>query len=628
MKKDALELLKSKMKLLYNNSIEFTDLKTLFDYPNDYNLLFNFLELIISDINKLNVRSHYGNYRYMIQVIECIRKLMYSVDITETHPIYYKMSEVVILTEKELNKKHNKNMNCLLNKIKSGFLDIIDIINSPEYQNRHKIEAENVERMITRKKHAREITNYILFEIKDIKLIMRIKNEYFHNAIIEDMENIVKRLCFEYTYGTNAFDEYYYLLFMYLSADGSFGLDKYYEYIEKNIKGFFKNKYKSNVKFTNHNVDQKEDLLKKLANNNSDEKYGIQKPIADNDVIININKNEKAVDMRNKYVFTIDPAGSECLDDALSFEKMRNGNFLITVYIADLTDVITPSGDIDRYACNMAETIFRGKTIPMLPNIIYNNHSSLIVGAEKLVHAYTFEITPEYEIVNVRVERALINVKDNYSYGKIDDLILHNNMPFAEGLRELYSYSMDLLTKNVRRQRYLYSKEVLDPSRKDIDRFGDNPSNRIISELKVLVNSYLALNAYNMNIPFIYRNNLQNKKIDNPDFVKLFNDPEFQHIRYVLHSSFGSSYYSATSEGHYGLDLKTYAHVSTPLRNYSSLFNQRMVANYMIDEDKANVDGETLQILCDDLAKYLNKRIILNKMYAMERSNKKKILTN
>ena len=263
----------------------------------------------------------------------------------------------------------------------------------------------------------------------------------------------------------------------------------------------------------------------------------------------------------------------------------------------------------------------------MLPKSIYNQYSSLLVGADKFAHAYTFEVTPDYRIVDARVDKALIRVSDNYSYAKIDDLILHSNILFADDLRELYDYSIYLLKNNVSRQRYMYSKEVLDPSRKLIDRFGNNPSNRIISELKVLVNSHLALKAYDMDIPFIYRNNLKNQKIENPEFIKMFSDQEFAQIKCALEAAYGTSYYSDNNEGHYGLNVKAYAHLSTPLRNYSSLFNQRMIANYMLDEDIYNADSELLKHTCEELSSYLNRRVVLNKMYREEVTNKRKILT-
>lgn len=648
MKKDALSSLRSKMRI-YEKDMAVIDLKTRFDYPDESTLLFDFLALISRDVNKFNVRTRSGSYKYMFLIIECFKKLIYIVDIREPHPLYYEIKNTIDLFDNELKQNHNKTMNEFLIKVKNGFNGIIETLDSYEYKNRYKIEAANKEKIRAKKDAAKQIVTHMLFEIKDIRLIINIKNEYFHEAIVEDIENIVKRLCYEYTYGANAFNEYYYLLFMYLSSDESFGLSKHYNYIEENIKESLKKMYNSGIKITDHNVNQIDELLRKITKTKDSKlKYDIQKPIDDNRIVIASSayevdapfdenkiiiipkKYDGVTDMRNRYTFTIDPTGADCLDDALSFRKLDNGNFEITVYIADVAGMITPGSEIDRYACTMAETIFRNKTIPMLPNKICNSYSSLIMGSDKLVHAYTFEITPNNKVTNTRIERALIRVKDNYSYDKIDSMINYGNTEFADGLRELYQYSKASYSYNVRRQGYRESKEILDPSRAGVERYGNNPSNRIISELKILTNYTLSKKANKMNIPFIYRNNLQNTKISDPNFVSLFNDSEFERIKYVLYAAFSSSYYSNINEGHYGLDLEVYAHTSIPLRNYSSFFNQRMIDTYMIDEKLDNVDTPALKILCGDISKYLNKRIILNKMYAIECSNKRKIkiLTN
>lgn len=622
--KKETEGIQSKAKLLYNNSVESTELKALFDYTNNYNLLFDILDEIINSVSNLKVRSHAGSYKNLLLLVPCIAKLIYFEDIKCTSPIYYKIEEAILIIDEELSKKHNRNMNVLLNQLKTGLVEILDILNSYEYIERKKIEEENIEKIRIRRTQAKEITKYILFEVRDIRLIMSIKNDYFHNAIKEDIEVIVKRLCYEYIYGSHSFDEYYYLLFIYLSSDSDFGLNEYINYIMDSFKEAILN---GDVK-NDDNIEKMKLILKKICLNDSKIKYDIPSPIKDANIDFNINKNDDTLDLRNsKYIFTIDPLDSECLDDAISYEKLPNGNSLIGIYITDLSDIVIPNGEIDRYAYNIAETIYRGKNIPMLPINIYNQYSSLLVGADKLVHAYTFEVTPDYKIVEAKVSKAIIRVSDNYSYGKIDDLIFHSNMPFADDLRDLYDYSQYLLKHNVTRQRYMYSKEVLDPSRKLIDRFGNNPSNRIISELKVLVNSHFALEAYKMDIPFMYRNNLKIQKFENPNFMKLFTDPEFSQIKCALESAYGTSYYSDINEGHSGLNVKAYAHLSTPLRKYSSLFDQRMISNYMIYDDIYNVDSELLKQTCGELAKYLNNRIILNKMYREEVSNKRKILT-
>ena len=90
---------------------------------------------------------------------------------------------------------------------------------------------------------------------------------------------------------------------------------------------------------------------------------------------------------------------------------------------------------------------------------------------------------------------------------------------------------------------------------------------------------------------------------------------------------YGTSYYSAENKGHYGLNVESYAHIAIPIRNYCASFNQRMIGNYFLDQDIYNVDADVLKEVAASLANYLNDRIILNKMYKEEYTNKKKMLT-
>ena len=554
-------------------------------------------------------------------MLPCLEKLIYYEDITKTSPIYQKMELIIGTIDDLLSKHHNKDINNLLIKIKIGVEGVIAIVNSYEYINRQQIEAENRQKILTRKENAKVIANYILFIVKDIKLVVKLKDDYFTNAIIDSSQDIIKKLCDEYLKSSNTDREYYKLLFVYLSSNPLFDMANQYEYIESKFKEYLKNKFNTTSK---EEIDELSDLLKFISKTNTKEKYGITPPIKD--ATININYNQELLDLRDKYTFTIDSKNSECLDDAISFETLSNDNFVISIYITDLSSVILPDDKLDRYAYNLAETIYHTSVIPMLPANIHNDYCSLVTVRDKIVHAYSFEINPDFIIISADIKKAIIRVRENYTYDQIDNLILNSDILFADELRKLYEYSLYLIRNNVRRQLYIENKEIIDPTRKYNDRFGNNPSNRIISELKVLVNSYLALNAYNMYIPFIYRNNLYSRFTLDESIKEVLKDKEFTRMKSLLYSSFGSSFYSNNNLGHYGLDVGAYAHVTTPLRNYSSLFNQRMVSSYMINE-KVPADESTLKIISKDLAKHLNQRIVLNKIYCAEVSNKRKTLT-
>nr|MBP3259039.1 RNB domain-containing ribonuclease [Bacilli bacterium] len=631
MKKDV-EDIKSKSKLLFNNEVEATDLKILFDYSTNYNLLFDIVDDIINAVSHIKATSRPGNYQYLLRLVPCIAKLIYFEDIMETSPIYHKIEEAINIISIELTKIHSKKLNQLLAKIQSSLIKIVDILDSEEYINRHIVEAEEKEKLRIRREQAKQIIRYILFEVKDIKLLINIKNEYIKEAIKLDIDYIIRKVCDEYLYGVYAFDEYYVKLFLFLSAEPNFEVSAYadnMQYIINTFKEFMTAEENSEV--VELHKDRMMYILEKITTRDCKRKYDIPTPIKSTDFNcdFNINVGNNIIDLRNKkYIFTIDPNDATCLDDALSYEVLPNGNVLIGIYIADITDIVLAGSNLDEYAYNIAETIYYSKEIPMLPKAISSDFGSLRVGADKLVQAFTFEVDPEYTIVDARVDRALIRVNDNYTYGKIDELILNGgNLPFANDLRNLYDYSKYLLGKNVRRQIYMHSKEALDPTRKANDRFGNNPSNRIISELKVLTNSHWALKACEFDIPFIFRNNLKNQKTGNPNFTSIITDPEFVSIKCALAASYGTSYYSALNEGHFGLDVDAYAHIAIPLRNYCAEFNQRMIGNYFLDQDIYNVDADVLRETASSLADYLNERILLNKMYIDECYNKKKMLT-
>ena len=454
MKKDVAGI-KSKSKLLFNHNVESVDLKDLFDYSSNYNLLFDILDDIINAVSHLKVRSRYGDYQYMLRLVPCIAKLIYFEDIKETSPIYCKIEVAIDMIAVELAKKHNHDLNQLLTKVQSDLINIMDIIDSEEYVNRHLIEAEEREKEDRRREQAKQIIRYIIFEVRDIKLLTNIKNDYLKAAIKDDINYIIRKLCDEYLYGTHAFDEYYVMLFLYLSAESNFEMSSYSEniqYIIDTFKSFMV--LEKNTEIVELHKDRMMYILEKITTRDCKKKYDIPEPIKESDIDFNFNINvgNEILDLRNKkYIFTVDPVDAKCLDDALSYEVLPNGNVLIGIYIADTTSVVLPGSKLDEFAYSMAETIYcgrdahNGREMSMLPKFISNEYSSLRVGADKLVQAFTFEVDPEYKIVNAEVNRAIIRVNDNFSYGKIDELILNGgDLPFANDLRNLYDYSQYL----------------------------------------------------------------------------------------------------------------------------------------------------------------------------------------
>lgn len=87
-------------------------------------------------------------------------------------------------------------------------------------------------------------------------------------------------------------------------------------------------------------------------------------------------KNRK--DLRNVLTFTIDPADAKDFDDALSFVRLKNGNFEIGVHIADVSHYVVPGNALDQAAYQKSTSVYLPDRVnPMLPEHISNELCSL-----------------------------------------------------------------------------------------------------------------------------------------------------------------------------------------------------------------------------------------------------------
>ena len=66
----------------------------------------------------------------------------------------------------------------------------------------------------------------------------------------------------------------------------------------------------------------------------------------------------KRVDLRKKTIITMDGADAKDLDDAVSVEKLSNGNFFLGVHIADVSNYVTDSSQLDKEALKRGNSVY------------------------------------------------------------------------------------------------------------------------------------------------------------------------------------------------------------------------------------------------------------------------------
>ncbi|SCG83020.1 ribonuclease R [Proteiniborus sp. DW1] len=338
---------------------------------------------------------------------------------------------------------------------------------------------------------------------------------------------------------------------------------------------------------------------------------------------------KRRLDLRDKNIFTIDGADAKDLDDAISIEKLENGNYKLGVHIADVTYYVREKSPLDKEALKRGTSVYLvDRVIPMLPKKLSNGVCSLHPGVPRLTLSILMEINNNGKVVDHQILETVIESKERLIYDDISDL-LENDDPVQ---KERYAHILEdlklaeelcrILTR-MREERgsidfdFPESKIILDDKGKPIDirKYDRRIANRIIEEFMLISNETVAEYMYWTDIPFLYRIhedpdmekiNEFNKFIHNFGYhlkgsqevhpkelqellKKIENTREETIINTLMLRSLRKAKYSAEAEGHFGLAAKYYTHFTAPIRRYPDLQIHRIIKEFInnkIDEQR------------------------------------------
>ncbi|XP_019260850.1 PREDICTED: DIS3-like exonuclease 2 [Nicotiana attenuata] len=129
-------------------------------------------------------------------------------------------------------------------------------------------------------------------------------------------------------------------------------------------------------------------------------------------------------DIRNFCVFTIDPASATDLDDALSVERLSDGNFRVGVHIADVSYFVLPDSALDENARAKSTSVYLLQSkLPMLPPLLSENLGSLNPGVDKLAFSIFWDISLTGEVSQRWIGRTIIQSCCKLSYEHAQDII-------------------------------------------------------------------------------------------------------------------------------------------------------------------------------------------------------------
>ncbi len=338
---------------------------------------------------------------------------------------------------------------------------------------------------------------------------------------------------------------------------------------------------------------------------------------------------EGRTDLREEVIFTIDGDDTKDIDDAISIEKLDNGNYKLGVHIADVSYYVTENSALDEEAYKRGTSVYLANTvIPMLPHQLSNGICSLNPNVDRLAVSCVMEIDNNGEVVEYDIFESVIKSRIQMTYKKVNAILEENTI--AEGYEtyveklNLMKELAEILRANKVRKGYIdfdidEAKIITDENGEAIDvKLRERGTGeKLIEDFMIAANETVARHITYMEYPFIYRvhgepneekiNTFLNfvsilghsvhkmKKITSKAMQELLNElkdvKEYNILSPLLLRSMQKAVYDKTNIGHFGLASKCYTHFTSPIRRYPDTTVHRLLRTYLFNK---NINMDTI----------------------------------
>lgn len=327
-------------------------------------------------------------------------------------------------------------------------------------------------------------------------------------------------------------------------------------------------------------------------------------------------------DVRDRCVFTIDPADARDFDDALSLDPaqdfLRDGAvWRLGVHIADVSHYVPWNSSLDLDARRRATSVYLvDRVIPMLPEQLSNGLCSLNPNETRRCMTCDVYLDQDWKAVGYDIYPALMRSQARLTYGQVQQA-LDGDAALPDDIMQRVRFLSQFAKARIAARQvaggldfdFPEARVVLDddgkPLRVDLRRKTEATS--LVEEAMILVNEVVAQHLSERGFPALYR--VHEKP--SPDSLaallpvlqefswfsrispERFVAGDAHAIARVLSESQGRlegslvqtlvlramkrAAYKPTCDGHFGLASEAYTHFTSPIRRYPDLVVHRML---------------------------------------------------
>jgi ribonuclease R len=339
-------------------------------------------------------------------------------------------------------------------------------------------------------------------------------------------------------------------------------------------------------------------------------------------------------DFREWPTVTIDGEHARDFDDAISLDRLSNGNFWLAVHIADVSHYVPEGGALDTDAYERSTSVyFPERAVHMFPSDLSTGLCSLNPHVDRLVQSCLMEVDRKTgAVVRYELHDGVIHSHARMTYTEVNAILTDQNpeaieryrplVPMFERMHELFE-----ILNGRRRRRGSIDFDLKEPEIvlddegmvESIVAAERNVAHRIIEEFMLLANETVAAHLERESVPTLYRVHEEPDpvkvevfeefistlgyalsgaadRLAPRDFQRLVErikgKPEEKPIAFLLLRTMQKARYDPANLGHFGLAAEAYTHFTSPIRRYPDLVVHRTLREWrrgMSEERRAEL---------------------------------------